>query len=122
MKYLFFPNDQTYILENHAESELNMSLAGYFYDRIEDIDGRLAGIRFHFLEKLSYLSVWKCFVSDKRFYFDACQDIVDIVFVGENMKLLKTDRLKINVTQDFGGATVVRSKSGVLGICFDINV
>jgi hypothetical protein len=121
MKYLFFPNNQTYILENHSESELSMSLAGYFYDRIEDVNGRLAGIRFHFLEKVSYRSVWKDFISDKRFYFNASEDSVDIVFVEANMKLLKLDRLKINVTQDFGGGTVVRDKNGVLGICFDLS-
>jgi hypothetical protein len=122
MKYLFFPNNSTHILENHAEFETNISLEGYFYDRIESDDGRLVGVRFHLLENLSRHSVLKNFISDKRFSFTESKGSIDIVFLETDMQLLKMELLKINVTQDFGGASVVRNKNGVLGICFDLDV
>jgi hypothetical protein len=120
MKYLLFPDRPTVFSEMHSFSVAHVPLEGCFYDRIEDSKGGLRGVRFNLLEKLLPNSVFCNFSTDARFCFNLSKSYVDIVFSAADMTMLKTDYLRINITQDFGGESVLKDDHGVLGVCFEI--
>jgi hypothetical protein len=83
-------------------------LGGCFYDYLKSATGSIVGVRYWFIEAVSFERhpVFSQFLSDPRFLFDESGAYVDIFF--NDSAEASGGAISIDVVQDFGGDSVVR--------------
>ena len=123
MKYLIVPEESSRpsASADHegwvASNEL--SLDGGFYDHLSVGAGPILGVRYWVDEAVVFdrHTVFKQFLTDRRFKFCQKECYVDIVFGIEHADALQHGQLEVRTVQDLGGESVMKNGTR-LGILF----